>query len=81
MPNYTRREVVETYQARGDDDGRPYTITVYAEVIYTETMDGTKHRNIGLKSHKIGDGGRVNVQHDGALFEVATGRVMHQVHP
>jgi hypothetical protein len=54
MPNYTRREVVETYQARGDDDGRPYTITVYAEVIYTETLDGTKHRNIGLNRTKWG---------------------------
>lgn len=70
-------EHVDTYEAV-DDTGSRHTVLVFQEVIEATFLDGRTQRTPGLKSHKMRNGNHVNVNADGTLFEVETGRTLRR---
>jgi hypothetical protein len=77
MPK-TTTEHVETYYAV-DAEGKRHQIRVLQDFIHSTAMDGTTERLAGLKAHKMSNGNHVNVNSDGTLEEVATGRTLRRV--
>lgn len=73
------QQKTETYRAI-DGAGKEHLIDVYTDMIESTSLDGTTERVAGLRSHKMAtNGNHVNVDGDGTLEEVATGRKMRRV--
>ena len=63
-----------------DDAGVRHSIDVYADMQSGTNLDNSTWQAEGLKSHKMtANGGHVNVNPDGTLEEVATGRKLTRV--
>ena len=63
-----------------DDKGQRHRINVYVEVMHVSTLSGPTQRVEGLQTHKMAsNGGHVNVNDDGTVEEVSTGRLMRPV--
>jgi hypothetical protein len=73
-----REELVETYEAV-DESGRRHTIRVYARWLRTDSLDGPEETETGVKSYRMASGDAVNLNSDGTLEEVGTGRRMRRV--
>ena len=74
----TKTELIETYKVV-DDAGQVHVVNVFATIIYTTMLDGSSNRSVGTKSHKLANGSHVNVNDDGTLLVVQSGRVMRRV--
>jgi hypothetical protein len=77
----TRKSIVRkgAYKAK-DEQGQEHLIHVYVDILETTFLDGSRDRSEGLESHKMAaNGNHVNVNDDGTLEEVRTGRVMRRI--
>lgn len=74
-----RQQVRRTGQFEAvDDDGNTHVITVYTTFIEATQLSGPPEWIPGTKSHKMTNGNHVNVNDDGTLEDVHTGRVMRR---
>lgn len=59
-----------------DESGGSHTISIYTTFTEYKPISGPVQWLPGTKSHKMPNGNHVNVNTDGSLEEVATGRAM-----
>ena len=71
------RELIEQFQAV-DDTGAVHTIRVFADVHHITMLDGSQQRVEGMKSYALANGNHVNLEDDGTLVNVHTGRRMRR---
>jgi hypothetical protein len=74
----TKVEKTEAYTAV-DDQGTAHTIDVWTTFVAADLLSGETQWLAGTKAHKMRDGGgHINVEADGSLVEVSTGRRMRR---
>lgn len=62
-----------------DDKGNTHTIDIFQTITDLTFLDGGTTSAAGLSSHKMAaNGNHVNVNSDGTLEEVATGRILRR---
>ena len=77
--NRTVVKLTGKYQAI-DDNGIKHNVSVFTNFIKVSPLSGDTELIEGLKSHKMqSNGNHVNVNDDGTLLEVVTGRNMRPV--
>lgn len=71
-------EQTGSYQAI-DEDGQQHTIYVFTRFTEVSPLSGPARWIPGTQSHKMRNGNHVNVNDDGTLEDVHTGRIMRGV--
>lgn len=62
-----------------DDDGREHVVEIHVEMVEATFNEGNTVTKPGQQQHRMTNGNHVNVNDDGTVEEVATGRVMRRV--
>lgn len=61
-----------------DQNGDEHTVTVYTTFVEYAPQSGPAQWIPGSKSHKLANGNHVNVNDDGTLEDVHTGRILRR---
>ncbi len=72
-----KQQLTEVYDAV-DEAGNTHRIHVFTEFIDASALSGPPQWIEGLKAHKMDNGSAVNVEPDGTLIDVQTGRKMRR---
>lgn len=71
-------EQTDSYIA-ADEEGNTHTVIVFTEFIEITPLNGQAQWLPGITSHKTQNGNHVNVNNDGSLLNVQTGKVMRRI--
>ena len=76
----TRRTVKEVASFEAiDESGKRHRIRIFQQFLHVTPLSGVTESVAGVKAYKMPNGNHVNVNDDGTLLEVATGRTLRKI--